>query len=356
MDSDSHAEAVDLTFSSPEPESRPRHALQQQRLPSHFKVEARSHDRHRQSKNPEFRTSRATGDSLSQDRPVAPQDLARIIDTSSSTAIKNVLLELCKMSPALSGAVARGLAAHSTYAQDLINKHQQLPRPSASTSARTQIAQPSAVTHVKTERSSEEDVYRKTKERLASRLAAQASSSRSAQTSQGTSTARNPHASGSRSVTSIKRHHPVDLGDSDSDLDTYIPKDFPLIGELKVPTPRLRQTASQMTGVRHISRSTPGSEISSRTVQAKSVELTKKNCTRCEEDFDDEEKGGVCIYHQGPKTRVNDSSSCSSCRKPWSEIGCALGSHIAASKSGASHGKQHLSHRSKSPSKRLRLA
>ena len=44
----------------------------------------------------------------------------RIIRTSDAQAIQSVLFNLCKMSPALCGAIARGLAPHSTYAQNVI--------------------------------------------------------------------------------------------------------------------------------------------------------------------------------------------------------------------------------------------
>ena len=54
---------------------------------------------------------------------IPPDQLRQIIHTSDSMAIRNVLLNLCKLSPALSGAVARGLAPSSSYAQQTIQAY-----------------------------------------------------------------------------------------------------------------------------------------------------------------------------------------------------------------------------------------
>ncbi|KAF2733279.1 hypothetical protein EJ04DRAFT_274530 [Polyplosphaeria fusca] len=48
------------------------------------------------------------------------EHVKRIILTSNSDAIRTVLLNLCNISPNLCGAIARGLAPHSTYAQSTI--------------------------------------------------------------------------------------------------------------------------------------------------------------------------------------------------------------------------------------------
>ncbi|KAF2714252.1 hypothetical protein K504DRAFT_157449 [Pleomassaria siparia CBS 279.74] len=58
---------------------------------------------------------------------VHPDHLARIINTSNPQAVREVLLNLCKLSPALSGAVARGLAHSSTFAQATIKKYHPTP-------------------------------------------------------------------------------------------------------------------------------------------------------------------------------------------------------------------------------------
>ncbi|KAF2636955.1 hypothetical protein P280DRAFT_145054 [Massarina eburnea CBS 473.64] len=53
---------------------------------------------------------------------VNPNTLRHIIATSDPVGLQNVLLDLCKLSPALSGALARGLLPHSTHAQQLVNR------------------------------------------------------------------------------------------------------------------------------------------------------------------------------------------------------------------------------------------
>ncbi|KAF2443173.1 hypothetical protein P171DRAFT_522794 [Karstenula rhodostoma CBS 690.94] len=127
-------ETVDLTFSSsPEPEPRPKqpHPQRQhdrhpgqQRLPSYYKKE------HRRTP---IRTDGASSSSsrrhiaanISNPLPsVSADHLRQIINTSSPQKVAHLLLDLCKSSPALSGAVARGLAPHSTWAQNTIKDYQ----------------------------------------------------------------------------------------------------------------------------------------------------------------------------------------------------------------------------------------
>ncbi|PVI04542.1 hypothetical protein DM02DRAFT_611381 [Periconia macrospinosa] len=59
--------------------------------------------------------------------PISPDHLRRIITTSPPHAVNAVLLELCKLSPALSGAVVRGLSPHSKYAQDITRRYEKRP-------------------------------------------------------------------------------------------------------------------------------------------------------------------------------------------------------------------------------------
>ena len=58
---------------------------------------------------------------------IHPEHLSRIIQTSDPEALRSVLLNLCQLSPALGGAVARGLAQRSTFALATINKYHSTP-------------------------------------------------------------------------------------------------------------------------------------------------------------------------------------------------------------------------------------
>ncbi|OWY57823.1 hypothetical protein AALT_g4974 [Alternaria alternata] len=56
-------------------------------------------------------------------RPINPEHIKQIITTADPRALQRVLLELCQVSPAFSGALMRGLAPHSTSAQSIISQH-----------------------------------------------------------------------------------------------------------------------------------------------------------------------------------------------------------------------------------------
>lgn len=65
-----------------------------------------------------------------------PRHLEQIINTSDSRALKKVLLDLCQLSPALSGAVVRGLAVHSTYAAGMMHQYRRSQQASRITPTR----------------------------------------------------------------------------------------------------------------------------------------------------------------------------------------------------------------------------
>jgi hypothetical protein len=76
---------------------------------------------------------------------IDPQHLVRILESCDVRALRYVLLNLCKTSPALSGAVARGLAPYSVFAQAIIKGQQRQPHHGSgsrtqSTTPRTQPA------------------------------------------------------------------------------------------------------------------------------------------------------------------------------------------------------------------------
>lgn len=61
--------------------------------------------------------------SYEQSKRIKPEDIAHIVNTTDSTHLRKVVIELCSMSPELSGAVARALAPKSRYAHALGMAH-----------------------------------------------------------------------------------------------------------------------------------------------------------------------------------------------------------------------------------------
>ncbi|KAF2012949.1 hypothetical protein BU24DRAFT_261920 [Aaosphaeria arxii CBS 175.79] len=130
-DRDRTIEVLDLTLlssPSPEPESHSRsHApprptssngvKRESSFTSERKTKPESH-RHQSSSRPPYAHSPSRGNPPTP--AINPRHLEDIIHTSSHHAVKNVLVELCKLSPALAGAVVRGLAPHSPIGRNLM--------------------------------------------------------------------------------------------------------------------------------------------------------------------------------------------------------------------------------------------
>jgi hypothetical protein len=128
---------IDLTLSpSPEPEPRPRPRHPAQQTPRARFPPSGTHAGKKPFKSEpgEPSRNRLTAGAMSNRKPQAQRanpaqprinsaHLASIINTSDSQALRSVMIELCKCSPALSGAVVRGLAPHSSFAQSLIRQH-----------------------------------------------------------------------------------------------------------------------------------------------------------------------------------------------------------------------------------------
>ncbi|OAL48034.1 hypothetical protein IQ07DRAFT_111602 [Pyrenochaeta sp. DS3sAY3a] len=116
-------DTIDLTFSSsdespsrtPLPRSRPSGVVKRESIPYHSRpIKPES-----SQPVPAFQNVASN----QQVRTINPAHLERIISTSDVFSLKRVLLDLCKTSPALSNAVARGLSRHSTFAQGVIAEH-----------------------------------------------------------------------------------------------------------------------------------------------------------------------------------------------------------------------------------------
>jgi hypothetical protein len=322
---DAQVEAIDLTFSSSDTElrSRPSQQKQKQRLPSYIKSESRSESGSTRQVKREHRTPGRP--SQARTTSINPQHLERIIETSSSRSLRKVLLELCKLSPALSGAVARGLAIHSTFAQDIIRQHRQTSRASGSRSVRT-------------EESSGLDARERLKQRLAAR---QHPTNRS-----------NVNRGGSQSVPRIKHEPQINLDESDSDLDQYIPRDFPVVGPMTPDRLPLRHASKSNT-----TNNTPKFPFSTQRKAPLHDNRPKKReiktCTRCQETFEDLDD--ICFYHSGPLHKINGVDTCADCDNPWDDLGCVVSTHVAASDANLDPFKRTQPDRSQSPSKRPRI-
>ncbi|KAF2648870.1 hypothetical protein K491DRAFT_722189 [Lophiostoma macrostomum CBS 122681] len=128
---------IDLTMSpspEPKPEPRPRPAIQQTPRGRISQSGSRVAIKPVRLEIREETRNRVKAGSMPTRRPQAPKatpaqprvnsvHLAHIINSSDTRALRSVLIELCKCSPALSGAVVRGLAPHSSFAQSLIRQH-----------------------------------------------------------------------------------------------------------------------------------------------------------------------------------------------------------------------------------------
>jgi hypothetical protein len=344
-------DTIDLTLSSPEPEQRRRLPSQQQRLPSYFKKEpgADSGDRTRVKREQGVPGPRPNG-SRSHTPAINPQHLARMLDTTEPRALKAMLLELCKHSPALSQAIARGLAPYSMYAQGLIKQHRANLRASA--------ARP-----VKQERSAEDVAYERTRQRLTAQAAARGSSQSRAQPSSSGPSARGSQPTprpritqsfASQSVPQVKFERRVEVEDSDSDLDQYIPDEFPVSNQ-RVKTERLplRHTASPNTANR-MTRPVPLSERLASVRAGSESNTATKPCTQCHELVKDE--AGVCFYHPNQELKATGLDQCPDCIEPWSEEGCCVGMHVTEQDTHLDPLKRQQPSRSQSPSKRARVS
>ncbi|KAF2785540.1 hypothetical protein K505DRAFT_330942 [Melanomma pulvis-pyrius CBS 109.77] len=134
-------EPIDLTLSSPEPEPQPRPGRKTDpsrpayRQPAHLKTEPTTEPKTGPKTGPgtsAYRHQIPSSHRTEHRRPkparrhpprVHPDHLSRIVNTTDPHVLRALVLHLCTLSPALSGAVARGLAHNSTFAQATIVKY-----------------------------------------------------------------------------------------------------------------------------------------------------------------------------------------------------------------------------------------
>ncbi|EUC48620.1 hypothetical protein COCMIDRAFT_23597 [Bipolaris oryzae ATCC 44560] len=226
-----------------------------------------------------------------QARPINPSHIQSIISTVSPYVLQTVLVELCQISPAFSGALVRGLAPHSTSARNMINQH------------RMEIDRNFAYEAMNT------------------------TSSSGRYTSQGNQRSYiRQHPYGSHTIPRIKRepHRPT-TPSSDSELRRPGPS------SQKVALP-----AATRLPLHHLTGGSPSSNITSNaaTVTQRTDEVQKttpnvtKTCTKCHESFSGDEE--PCIYHPGRKIKQEDGTiiwSC--CQEDMLSVGCDFGgTHI----------------------------
>jgi hypothetical protein len=315
------ADAIDLTLSSPEPQQRPRFTPQQQRVSSYFKPEPRNDPSHaRRIKSERGAPSMMPSGSRTHQRTVDPQHLANIVRSTDYQVVEALLLDLCSQSPALSGAVARGLAPHSTFARSIINKHVSNPVASSSRQARDS-------------QSHGQEARDRMKKRLVAQHAARASSQNRAQQSSSAVRAHGVRSVNHQSATKIKRERHLERADSDSDLDQYIPRDFPVSSNqaTRHRLPLSDAPSSHVTGGAPTPSSSLPAHIRGYNKAVLEFKLFEpKPCIQCHETVEEEDVDGMCFYHAGPLQNINGRLTCGNCQKAANDIGCAFGTHVTA--------------------------
>lgn len=311
---DNQFDTIDLTLSSPEPEHQPRFPpAQQLQLPNHFKREP-----HPRSMAPGLGRTVHPGSSgprgipRQEARSINPEHLRRIINTSDPRALQKTLLHLCQMSPALSGAVVRGLAPHSTFARGLINQHQM--------SAQTSTAPPP--------RDDDSDAaYERMRRRmgaeqkLPTRDIQNSSTKNRAEASSRVTTQMRAVSDMPQVKREYKRRSPGT--DTDGDDDIHLPEPYPRsvqrVGTLL--TPLRNRVASP-------SKLTPRPLSAVRPTNIKRAPATVlKRCIQCHESFEGDSE--LCIYHPSNLVRHEDGLAVySCCGKSTDDLGCQYASHV----------------------------
>lgn len=328
-----NVDTIDLTLSSsPEPELRPRTTAtpQRQQIPVHVKAEPRpipqsnsftkasnqqQHTDHVKTEptgrghqhagilKPQKQHAQSVKRAApSQSGAIHPTHLAMIIDTSSPHALREVLLHLCHRSLALSGAVARGLAPHSTYARSLVRQHCQ-PSPASTNST------------VDEDRDEGLGAYFRMNQKPAVHTPPQ--KPRSQLVSYTNHHVSTPHYK-------IKEEQSRHMNDLEVDLDM----------ELNLPVP----SSARHTKTMH--RTTTPNASSSMTRQTLQASLQQSarsdnaanslfqemHCFHCHEPFEDEYD--TCFWHPEAKTNDVGARICTECEAPMDDLGCRVGTHV----------------------------
>ncbi|KAH9868994.1 hypothetical protein J1614_008071 [Plenodomus biglobosus] len=310
-------DAIDLTLtSSPEPEPEPEQRPAQQR-PSQaqqdFKKESRSYSMGFRKPPQVGHPSSAGRSNIAQQHrhTINPQHLRQIVHTSDEHVLRRVLLHLCQMSPALSGAVARGLAPHSTFARHVVNRRR-------NTAAAT----------FKSEDESDDSAYERTKRRLATSSTSAKSISRPLnKPNEITPIRRESQAPASKygipRVKSESRPIPGPSSiDSDDQYSGAYRRSASRVASITSPGRIMLKTPT------HATRGLKTSLASVRPPNAHREIPKRLTCVNCRLFFtsDSEE---VCMFHTGQKVVRGGQAVYSCCNAPMNDAGCEFGCHTS---------------------------
>lgn len=334
---------IDLTNSSPEPEQRPRPPAQQSRPPTYFKTETQDTS----SVAARVKTERKSPVTMARGTSQRPKQVDRtqlelIIDTSSSEALRSVLLTLCEQSPALSGALVRGLAPRSTYAQALTRQHRQKLQAAASRSAQRDESSQDTYERMKQRLKAQQSLRTRSQNRGESHTTAEGSQPR--QVASQTTPRSGSHSSipgssshsaqkrpaASQSAPRIKREALNDMGDGDSDSDSFIP-DFNSHSaqrpKLSRPSGPAQRSSSDSSSFFRAPTLKPLPQRSARIQESPKIKKERQKCTLCHDIIEDEL--GTCFSH--PSSEVDSQGNLKCCDQPSWQMGCMLGMHVTES-------------------------
>jgi hypothetical protein len=333
---DEHVDAIDLTLSSPEPEARPHaqaNSYLQQHQPSRV-VKQEAGSLYRSARNASQRPSSTKSGNIPQQQPrrINPQHVKQIIESSSSKALRSVILQLCQSSPALSGAIVRGLAPHSHWAQSLIRGQQ------AQSQAHRQPHAQSQPTVKPEHRMSEQDAYERMKQRLGSSSSAHSSSVRP--TTQTSAPRQSPHRTApasdridglrlppsSQITQTVKREPQATPTDSDDSTNVV---DFPAL-EREAGRQEHRHFTHVSSSSRHQQSADLGAgelAVRQRSTHHDAPDQKPKLCLQCGRLFNGLDMN--CEFHPGRlgPTRPGDVAQHICCGRFEGEPGCKFGQH-----------------------------
>jgi hypothetical protein len=251
-----------------------------------------------------------------QARPINPEHLSSILKTASPYALEDVLLKLCRASPALSNALVRGLAPHSAAAQSMINNYQKsLQQPKAAPSGQEDS----------------DDLYERAKKNLLGRpnVPGPSNSRHPQQLQTGSSShATPPPPRGSQSVPRMKQELRQALTTSDSDDTLRLP-----IHPRTAPRPQAARTPlKHLSSMSAAANRTPNPvPFAQKLVNTKTPTPVTKTCIQCGDPFRDENDS--CLFHTGKKARGLDGSiEWDCCHEDLDFPGCQPGTHTTMEK------------------------
>ncbi|KAH6612049.1 hypothetical protein C7974DRAFT_90487 [Boeremia exigua] len=333
-------EAIDLTLSSPEPESRRQSRVnvymqqQPQQSARPLKEEPRSSHRGMHSSNePGQRQGSSRSRNIPQQPPrrINPQHVKQIIDTSSHRALRSVVLQLCKTSPALSGALVRGLAPHSPWAQALVRGRQ------AKSHTQTQST-------VKTEpRIIEPRVHQPTNRQngpssSSHGSASQLRSNRPPDTTENRDALRLPRST--QKPPPVKHEHRSSPTDSDDSTNIV---DFPAIERDARRQELSHHTTAHSSSIHRPAASSTTARSANRphSTQEHAANLKQKLCLQCGELFKEHDID-YCYFHSGHEapSRLDQIPQFTCCNRFVGEPGCKTGRHISERNGGSRNAKR----------------